>query len=148
VKVLRRNPGEWRLAREALGRVVWVRLALWRWPYAHVRARLARRTAARRATVEAPAALPAAPTTLAWAVRATARRVPQASCLTQALALESWLAEHGVDTDVRIGVARRADGSFEAHAWVEHEGRVLIGALPDMERFSVLPSGTQPLGRL
>jgi hypothetical protein len=148
VKVLRRDPAEWRLAREALGRVVWVRLALWRWPYASVRARLARRTAARRAAGARPAAAMKEPAAFAWAVRATARRVPKASCLTQALALESWLAEQGVDTDVRIGVARRADGSFEAHAWVEHEGRVLIGALPDMERFSVLPSGTQPLGRL
>jgi hypothetical protein len=147
VKVLRRDPAEWRLAREALGRVVWVRLALWRWPYARVRARLAQRTAARRAS---RAAKPAQtePTALAWAVRATARRVPKASCLTQALALESWLAEHGVDTDVRIGVARRPDGSFEAHAWVEHDGQVLIGGVPDLGRFSVLPSGTQPLGRL
>jgi hypothetical protein len=126
---------------------VWVRLALWRWPYANVRARLARRVAGRRGAGETPAQRTVAPAAFAWAVRATARRVPRASCLTQALALESWLAEHGVDTAVRVGVARRSDGSFEAHAWVEHEGRVLIGGVPDLDRFSVLPSDLPPLGR-
>lgn len=147
----RRSRTDWRLAWRALRTVVWVRGALWRWPYARVRARLL----LRRRAGGPPAPLLSGgrdlardPAALAWAVRATARRVPAASCLTQALALETLLAEAGIDVEVRLGVARRPDGSFEAHAWVEHEGRVLIGGLPDLERYAVLPSGAQPLGRL
>ena len=143
---LRRSPAEWRLAWRALRRVAWVRLALWRWPYAEVRARLVALRDTRRGTGSARAAAGCEPTALAWAVRATARRVPKASCLTQAVALESLLADAGVHAEVRIGVARRADGSFEAHAWVEHGGRILIGGVPGMERFAVMPGGSTPPG--
>lgn len=87
------------------------------------------------------------PEALAWAVRAAARRVLMASCLTQAIALESLLAEADEVGIVRFGVARKPDGAFEAHAWVEHAGRILIGDLPDLDRFAVLPEGTSP-GRL
>jgi hypothetical protein len=130
--------------------VVWVRLALWRWPYARVRERLVRRRlASRRAAPlwSGDIDLTREPEALAWAVRTAARRVPQALCLTQALALDALLAEAELVATVVIGVARRPDGSFEAHAWVEHEGRVLIGGLPDLERFSVMPRGAPPLGR-
>lgn len=82
------------------------------------------------------------PRALAWAVRTTARRVPRASCLTQSLALEALLVQAGHPANLRIGVARKTDGAFEAHAWVESEGRVLIGRLPDLERFAPLPSGS------
>lgn len=143
------SPAAWRLAWIALTKVVWVRVALWRWPYAQVRARLL--TDRTRDGSRTERAMPAAthdPLALAWAVRATARRVPQASCLTQALALEALMAEFGLRPELRIGVARHADGTFEAHAWVELEGRVLIGALPDLERFAVLPDGVAPQGRL
>ena len=149
--VARRSPTAWRLAWRALRVVVWVRVALWRWPYARVRERLVRRRVASRRAPPLWAGdrdVAREPEALAWAVRAAARRVPRASCLTQALALDTLLTEADLDGIVRIGVARRPDGSFEAHAWVEHDGRVLIGGVPDLGRFSVLPSGTQPLGRL
>jgi hypothetical protein len=144
----RRSPAAWRLAWRALLLVLRVRIALWRRPYGRVRADLRARGAA--------AARPAAPVlvggrdlardpdALAWAVAAAARRVPQASCLTQALALEALLDAAGCRSDLRIGVARRADGSFEAHAWTEVEGRILNGALPGMERFGLLPAGAEP----
>ena len=141
---MRRSPAEWRLAWRALRRVAWVRLALWRWPYAEVRARLV--ALRRRDAVPPRLAADHEPADLAWAVRAAARRVPKAACLTQALALESLLADAGIRAEVRIGVARRADGSFEAHAWLEHDGRILIGGVPDMERFSVMPSDSSPQG--
>jgi hypothetical protein len=140
-----------RLAWRAWRLVAWVRFALWRWPYARVRERLVRRRlASRRASALWVGDLDVAsdPATLAWAVRTAARRVPFASCLTQALALDALLTEVDLEASVVIGVARRPDGSFEAHAWVEHEGRVLIGGVPDLERFSVLPRGAPPLGRL
>ena len=143
---MRRSPAEWRLAWRALRRVAWVRLALWRWPYAEVRARLVALRDARRTVGPARPTAGREAAALAWAVRVAARRVPKASCLTQAVALESLLADAGMRAEVRIGVARGADGSFEAHAWVEHDGRVLIGGVPDMERFSVRPGGSSTLG--
>jgi hypothetical protein len=76
-----------------------------------------------------------------------ARRVPMASCLTQSLALEALMEEAGLECEVRFGVARKSDGTFDAHAWVEHEGHVVIGGLPDLERFAVLPTGILPQGR-
>ena len=84
---------------------------------------------------------------LAWAVRVAARRVPRASCLTQSLALETMLTLAGLPAETRIGVARKTDGAFEAHAWVVHQGRVLLGGLPDMDRFTELASADRPEGR-
>lgn len=144
-----RSLAAWRLAFRALREVAWVRVALWRWPYARVRAQLQhRRNRTRRVVpiVVDGRDLARDAAALAWAVRAAARRVPHASCLTQALALDTLLAMAGQGGEVRLGVARRNDGSFEAHAWVEHEGRILIGGLPDLDRFSVLPSGAAPGG--
>lgn len=137
----------WQLAWRALRRVIAVRLMLWRWSHSRVRAAFSRgRNGERTATpiLVGDRDLAREPAALAWAVRATARRVPKASCLTQAIALESLLAEAGEVGTVRFGVARKPDGAFEAHAWVEHAGRILIGDLPDLERFAALPEGRSP----
>jgi Transglutaminase-like superfamily len=67
------------------------------------------------------------PAQLAWAVRTAARRMPGATCLVQALALQRLLSQQGHSSELHIGVARH-DQSFEAHAWLTHQGKVLIGA--------------------
>lgn len=69
----------------------------------------------------------APPGQLAWAVRTAARRVPGATCLVQALALQRLLSQQGHASELHIGVARH-DQSFEAHAWLTHHGEILIGA--------------------
>ena len=67
------------------------------------------------------------------------RYVPSATCLTQALAAQRLLHQAGQPADLRIGVARSNAGRFEAHAWVEAGGRVVIGAShTDLTRFTVL----------
>jgi hypothetical protein len=43
-------------------------------------------------------------------------------------------------TTLRLGVARSAEGKFEAHAWIEHNGRVIMGLVQDLERFTQLPA--------
>ncbi len=63
---------------------------------------------------------------LAWSVAAVSRYIPHATCLTQALALKVLLARHGHPSEVRIGVAKQ-DGQLKAHAWLERNGRILIG---------------------
>jgi hypothetical protein len=73
---------------------------------------------------------------ISWAVRAAARRVPGASCLTQALALHYLMGRAGHVSQVRIGVAKDAEGRFESHAWLEYQGTVLVGDNGDLARFA------------
>jgi hypothetical protein len=82
-----------------------------------------------------------------WAVEAVARRLfPARPCLPQALAARFLLARRGVTTDLHIGVARTADGELAAHAWLEREGRVLIGGLASPREYQLLvpPSASSP----
>lgn len=51
-------------------------------------------------------------------VNAVLRRAPS-TCLERALVLQRWLADHGTDKDVVVGVTGRDD--FRAHAWLEGE---------------------------
>jgi len=77
------------------------------------------------------------PQAIAGAVRSAARLVPGASCLTQALAARVLLEQGGHSSRLHIGVSRE-HGDFEAHAWVEHDGSIIIG---EIERaFVSLPS--------
>lgn len=48
---------------------------------------------------------------------------PWATCLRKSLVLWFFLRRQGIDTQVRIGV--RNAGEFQAHAWVEYQGKVL-----------------------
>jgi hypothetical protein len=49
------------------------------------------------------------------------------NCLEQSLVLWWLLQRRGIPAELRIG-ARKADGQFEAHAWVESDGVVLSDA--------------------
>jgi hypothetical protein len=61
---------------------------------------------------------------VAWAVRAAANRIPGARCLARSLALQALLRRAGHESSVNIGV-RRGGAGFEAHAWVTCEGRTI-----------------------
>ena len=74
------------------------------------------------------------------AVRSASSYIPQASCLTQALAARYLLRSAGERSDLKIGVEKTSDAGFGAHSWVEIDGRVVIGRLPDHQRFAVLES--------
>ena len=47
-------------------------------------------------------------------------------------AVQALLGFTGVSSHVRYGVGRDANGGFRAHAWVECDGRVIIGGGEDM----------------
>jgi hypothetical protein len=77
---------------------------------------------------------------IVWAVDRTSQFIPlNLTCLPRALSVQRMLARRRVMSELQIGVARDPSGRFEAHAWVEFEGEVMIGALPGLERFSRLP---------
>jgi hypothetical protein len=110
-----------------------IRLGLWLLPFERLRRVLAR--AARwgcRASADR----------VVWAVSVASRYVPMATCLAQALATQVLLGGANHPASVRIGVARGEEGRLRAHAWVESEGRVLIGSLEDLAHYVPMP----PLG--
>lgn len=79
------------------------------------------------------------PDAVVWALDAVAPFLPDSvTCLRRAVVADSMLDHAGHDTEMHIGV-RKTDAAFEAHAWVEHEGRVLVGELDDLAAYSVLP---------
>lgn len=62
---------------------------------------------------------------LARLQQAVARQLSfKANCLEQSLALWWLLRRRGISAELRVG-ARKAGGTFEAHAWVEVRGIVL-----------------------
>lgn len=63
----------------------------------------------------------------ARALAIAGRLIPQASCLTQAIALQLFLARRGLQGQLHIGVTKDDESSLKAHAWVERHGRILVG---------------------
>jgi len=77
------------------------------------------------------------------AIRITARFVPGANCLPQALAMRELMHRYGRVCQVQLGVANA--GSFRAHAWVTSEGAIVHGGTE--AHFTVLEmSKSMPAG--
>lgn len=73
-----------------------------------------------------------------WAVRMASGYIPKSTCLPQALVTHFLLLRHGYPADLKIGAAKKADGTLEAHAWVVSEQQIVIGALHDLDRYILL----------
>jgi hypothetical protein len=74
-----------------------------------------------------------------WAVQSASRRIPRATCLTQAMATQVLLGRLGQDSELHLGVARSPRGHLEAHAWIEAQGRIILGdAVVGFQRYSRL----------
>ena len=121
---------ERRLLIRAAGWVVIARAALWLLPFSAVRHAFDR-PRSRRSDLSF-----IRPRRLSWAVQTSARWVPQATCLTQALALQALMAQAGRMGDVHLGVTKDAPGGFEAHAWVEHDGEIILGDNGGVARYA------------
>ncbi len=128
------SSGERLLLLQAVFWVTLIRLGLWLVPFDRLR-RLPSSLEKSRKGVP-PHALD--PERMVWAVRVVGQYIPRASCLTQALALQVLLAQRGHRSNLRIGVALRDERDLAAHAWVEFQGRVLIGAT-ETETLKPLP---------
>ncbi len=75
-----------------------------------------------------------------WAINAAGRRIPWAStCLTRALAAQVMLGRIGEMSDLHIGVSKDESGAFQAHAWLEGRGKVIIGGEESLADFARLP---------
>jgi Transglutaminase-like superfamily len=80
---------------------------------------------------------PASVDRIALAVTRSARSVPGATCLTQALAARVLLERRGHPARVRVGITRTENADLLAHAWVESGGRVVLGGA-DLGRYASL----------
>lgn len=77
-------------------------------------------------------------------VRIASRLVPKASCLTQALAAKTMLGRRRQSSTLHFGVDRRSREDLSAHAWVEVEGKIVIGEMPGhVGRYAVLRSESE-----
>lgn len=76
---------------------------------------------------------------LTRAVKVMSRYVPHASCLTQAIAAQTLLANQGQHSQLRVGVTQNG-GKLEAHAWVQVDGRIVIGGRERVAHFSAMPT--------
>jgi hypothetical protein len=73
-----------------------------------------------------------------WAIEVASHYVPGGSnCLVRALASEYVLGRFGYPSELKIGVAKSAAGELAAHAWLESDGRVVIGEF-ELDRYTEL----------
>lgn len=62
----------------------------------------------------------------------------RSSCLDRSFLLWALLRKRGIDSELLLG-ARKDQGSFKAHAWVEINGEVLNDTNDVREKFSLFP---------
>jgi len=72
------------------------------------------------------------PARIAWAVTTAGCFIPKSTCLVKAMAVQALLAGEGIASVLHIGVMKGNGASLDAHAWVESEGRVVIGGSEDL----------------
>jgi hypothetical protein len=94
---------------------------------------------ARRGALAAGDASTLAPREIAALVGA-ASALLRARCLTRSLVLWHFLRNRASPVEIRLGVAKRADGSLSAHAWVEFGGAPLNEGADLFERYAALPA--------
>ena len=136
VKFLSLTADERRLLVSALFRLVVVRVGMWRIPLRVLLRRLHKMAVERDRLSESN---PLPPERIVWAIRVVSRYLPGTmNCLVQALAAQSMLARRGHLARVRIGVAKDEGGQLKAHAWVECEGKIVIGGV-GMSQYTALP---------
>ncbi len=136
VKFLSLTANERHLLVSALFRLVVVRVGMWVIPLRDLLRRLPQ-TPEERDDWRGSHALPAEQ--IAWAIRVVSRYLPGTmNCLVQALAAQAMLARRGHPSCVRIGVAKDEGGQLKAHAWVECEGKIVIGGV-GVPQYTALP---------
>jgi Transglutaminase-like superfamily len=54
------------------------------------------------------------------------------------------LGRAGHPSELRVGAAKSPASGFEAHAWLEHRGQVVLGGLDDLFRYVPMrPAGNR-----
>src|SRR5262245_37303465 len=133
-KLLALSPAERQTLLRSLVVLAWVRWTVGRRGLAPVEARIARVIAAKRGHEWGTVGCGEAEVTRILLV--ARRGLPgRSTCLHLAAALRLLLAERGIASDLRFGV-RNEGGTFTAHAWLECDGRVLVGGRDVYQRYA------------
>jgi Transglutaminase-like superfamily len=135
MRPLRLSPSDRHLLIEAVVLVAAIRLGLWLLPFRSVRTLVERLGAWEWGA--APEGDSASIKRIAWAVTRASRYLPAATCLTQALAAQVLLRRRGLAAKLHLGVGRDEDERFVAHAWVESQGRIVVGG-SNLDRYTRL----------
>jgi hypothetical protein len=112
-----------------------VRLGLWLLPFQTLRHLLTRLSSSsiRSHDPERPSK-----ESVVWAVETAGRRItPAATCLTLALTAQVLLLRRGYPAILHIGAVKVDGEQFLAHAWLESQGKIVIGGY-ELERYTPL----------
>jgi hypothetical protein len=121
----RRPSAEFRLFGQALIALTAARLALHWVPLPTLKRRVWRTLSAAQPLPEEKR-LPMA-RVLRCAAAASKLMPVSSTCLATAIVVQALLHRHGYTVQLRVGVHLPATGKFAAHAWLEHEGTVIVG---------------------
>ena len=80
----------------------------------------------------------ATPEDVARAVTRASAAIPGATCLVQALAVQTLLERRGCPASLRLGFVRSEGSALTGHAWVESAGKVFAGP-DDPSRYALVP---------
>jgi hypothetical protein len=135
-RFLRLAPDERRILARATLLLALIHLSLGRIPFTM----LQRLVAGRRRSERAVATDRTAIDQIVWAVTAAGARLPGSpTCLSRALTVQSMLTRRGFSSRLHVGVVRGTAGQLQGHAWVESEGRIVIGGTEsDISQFTRL----------
>lgn len=121
----------WGALGEALLLLVFVRIGLRIAQYSRLRGWLALITLV-RTRPQSPAS------DVIWAVGAAGRRITGTTCLAEALAVYTMLRRRGHEPLLRIGVRKCDRSLLDAHAWVECDGQIVMGEVPQLTDYAIL----------
>ena len=111
-----------------------IRVGLWLVPFSKVQRLI------NRWTVRKESAGLGTEKRVVWAINATSRLVPRCTCFVRALAAQVLLRRGGCETNLRVGIAKESTGGLKGHAWLERDGKILIGGMEDLSRYTLLPT--------
>lgn len=76
---------------------------------------------------------------LTWSVDRAAKVMPGgAKCLAKAMTTQILMGQNGYPYDLCIGVLKGEAGELQAHAWIESEQKIVMGWLPEIDRYKRL----------
>ncbi len=136
-RFLRLQPVAKRLLIFCLALQMGIRLGLWLSPYLKIQGlaeKWANKRASRKISTDSTFE-----SRVVWAIMVSSRLVPRCTCLVRALAAQILFRRGGVQTELRVGIAKDSSGQLKGHAWLEKNGEVLIGGMEDLSRYTLLP---------
>ena len=114
--------------------LIWVRLGLRFLPFAKLQSKVDRIS---KMTVRSPGYYSILG--LIWSVETATKFMPGgAKCLARAMTTQILMGQNSYPYELCIGVQKDSTGELKAHAWIESEQKIIIGWLPEIDRYKRL----------